>query len=66
MAKQKTKRPDGSKPSYKDLEASFLKVYQALEIANSEVKRLNQECASLRYDIDQLKKGGKNGVQHSI
>ena len=48
--KSRTKLPNGKKPRYKDLEASFLKVWKKLEVAELEIKRLNEENASLRYE----------------
>lgn len=48
----KTVLPDGSKPSYKDLEQSFLVTYKKLVEADNEVKRLTLENAELRYKRD--------------
>jgi len=48
---QLTRLPDGSKPSYDDLEASFINVHKQLTVAKTEVKRLNRVVADMQYDL---------------
>ena len=47
----RTQLPNGQKPSYKDLEQSFLVTWEKLQKANAEVKRLNLANAGLRHEM---------------
>ena len=48
---QKTKLPNGKKPSYEDLEASFIATYDKLQVAQKEIKRLNMIVVNLKHDL---------------
>jgi len=52
---QKTKLPNGKRPRYKDLEASFLKTFEMMETYREQVKRLTAEAADLRHQLQKLK-----------
>jgi len=55
MAKARTKLPNGKKPSYKQLEESFLDLWDKTQILIKDQERLNQELADARYTIGKLK-----------
>lgn len=53
--KQQTKLPDGSEPSFEQLEEAFLNLHQEIDILKVYTQRLNQELADARYTIKKLK-----------
>ncbi len=54
---QLTKLADGSKPTYEQLEESFLNLWDKVKILEKEIKRLNQQNADLKHTNGQLKHG---------
>ena len=55
--KARTALPNGKKPSYADLEQSFLVTYELLNIKEKEIKRLTVLNAGLRYDLSKVSDG---------
>lgn len=48
---QRTKLPNGKRPSYADLEQSFITVYEQSEVYKAEIRRLNRLVADLKHEL---------------